>query len=95
MTHDEIIRMAKQAGFVVDEKARKHQPNCIFHTHYMVDEPLERFAAFVAAAEREACAKAAESEPAGMMNCDANGSPSDEYIAKWKVAAAIRARGLE
>ena len=51
-----------------------------------------RFAALVAEAEREACAKAAESEPAGMMNCDANGSPSDEYVAKWKVAAAIRER---
>ena len=48
----EIIAMAREAGFVVNEKARQHQPNCIFHTHYMVDELLERFAALVAASER-------------------------------------------
>ncbi|CAB4139915.1 hypothetical protein UFOVP408_26 [uncultured Caudovirales phage] len=47
MTRDEIIKMARKAGFVVDEKAQQHQPNCIFHTHHMVDELLERFAALV------------------------------------------------
>ena len=52
MTRDDIIRMAREAGFVVDEKAQQHQPNCIFHTHHMVDELLERFAALVAAAIR-------------------------------------------
>ena len=52
-----MIRLAREAGFVVDEKAQQHQPNCIFHTHHMVDELLERFATLVAAAEREACAK--------------------------------------
>jgi hypothetical protein len=82
MSRDEILKMSMEAGFAgwkCDE------------------EKIERFfrAAYEAgaAAEREACAKAAESEPAGMMNCDANGSPSDEYVAKWKVAANIRARG--
>ena len=62
MSRDEIIRMAQEAGFVVDEKAQQHQPNCIFHTHHMVDELLERFAALVAAAEREACAKVCEED---------------------------------
>ena len=57
MTQDDIIRMAREAGFVIDEKARQHQPNCIFHTHHMIDEGLTRFAALVAAAEREACAR--------------------------------------
>ena len=47
MTRDDIIRMARDAGFVVDEKSQEHQPNCIFHTHHMVDELLERFAALV------------------------------------------------
>ena len=56
MTRDEIIKLARDAGFVVDEKAQQHQPNCIFHTHHMVDELLERFAVLVAEAEREACA---------------------------------------
>ena len=55
MTRSDIIKMARAAGFVVDEKAQQHQPNCIFHTHHMVDELLERFAALVAAAEHEAC----------------------------------------
>ena len=53
---DDIIRMAKEAGFAVNEKARQHQPNCIFHTQYMVDELLKRFAELVRADEREACA---------------------------------------
>lgn len=48
MTKDDVLRMAQEAGFVVDEKAQQHQPNCIFHTHHMVDELLERFAALVA-----------------------------------------------
>ena len=57
MTRDDIIRMAREAGFVVDEKSQQHQPNCIFHTWHMIDEVLARFAALVATAEREACAK--------------------------------------
>jgi hypothetical protein len=44
MNRDDIIRLAREAGFVVDEKAQQHQPNCIFHTHHMVDELLKRFA---------------------------------------------------
>jgi hypothetical protein len=61
MTRDDIIKMAREAGFVVDEKAQQHQPNCIFHTHHMVDELLERFAALVRADEREQCAEFCES----------------------------------
>ena len=53
MTRDDIIRMAREAGFVIDEKAQQHQPNCIFHTYHMIDEQLKRFAALVAAAKRE------------------------------------------
>ena len=48
MKHEDIIRMAREAGFVVDEKAQQHQPNCIFPTHHMVDELLARFAALIA-----------------------------------------------
>ena len=53
MNREDIIRMAREAGFYVNEKARQHQPNCISHTYHMIDEQLERFAALVAAAERE------------------------------------------
>ena len=60
MTRDDIIRMAEQAGFVIDKESRKYQPNCISATHHVIDEPLTRFATLVAAAEREACAQVVE-----------------------------------
>jgi hypothetical protein len=69
MTRDDIIRMARQAGlctWVVPPQGAVEQ--------------LERFAALVAAAEREECAKLIE---------DKFDFCGDELIA----AAAIRARG--
>ena len=95
MTRDDIIRMARESGFqtaAVDlmdgagtwPLVRPHGEACL------VD--LERFAELVAAAEREECAKVCEAISAGMYNCDANGSPSDQYVAKWRVLDAIRAR---
>jgi len=69
MTKDDMIRMAREAGV----------PNSWDLNWF--DPYYERFAALVAAAEREACAKVAESyEP----KCDT--CPSG-------VANAIRARG--
>ena len=65
MTRDDIIRLARESGII--------QPEIVF-TH------LERFAALVAAAEREACAKVCE-EPGW-------------NAAKW-CADRIRARGQE
>jgi len=75
MTRDDIIHMAR--------KANLHERTKVFNG-YIVNIPnlenLERFAALVAAAEREACAKVAESyEP----TCDT--CPSG-------VSNAIRAR---
>ena len=73
MTQDEIIRMAREAGL-------QHIP--IDLDYPVIGKTIERFAALVAANEREACAKVCES----MYN-----SPtfSDEYI---ECADAIRAR---
>ena len=73
MTRDDIIRMAREVSFI------KAYPGW----HTSTDE-LERFAALVAAHEREACAQMADlvSREIG----DINGTVS--YI-----AAAIRARG--
>ena len=69
MTREDIIRMADEACIYMDSDTD--------HWYY----ELERFAALVAAAEREACAKVCESEgkriDASWMSC----------------AAAIRARG--
>jgi hypothetical protein len=67
MTRDEIIRMAREAG--LDD-------------FFCRDLMLERFAALVAAAERDACAKVCD---------EIGGRDSDSHA--WDAAAAIRARG--
>ena len=77
MTQDEIIRMAREAGF---------SDHYIGGTKY----ELERFAALVAAHEREACAKVADGE---LMNTNILTSYPPKSSAAWNIAAAIRARG--
>ena len=52
MTSYNIIRMAREAGFNLEQGFLLRVTG--------IDEDLERFAAIVAAAEREACAKMAE-----------------------------------
>ena len=73
MNRDEIIRMAREAGLsgvtVWNEDANAE----------VLSPDLQDFAALVAAAEREACAKVAE-----IVGQDKN---------HWGIAAAIRARG--
>jgi len=71
MTRDDIIRMAREASGYISEL-----PNG--DAWLFDDAALERFAALVAAAEREACAKACD----GWMHANGN-----------DCAAAIRARG--
>lgn len=82
--NEDIIKWAREAGFVIDEVAQQHQPNCIFHTHHMVDELLHRFAALVRADEREACAKVCE-----LHNGDDRFGPP---VTIERIAAAIRER---
>jgi hypothetical protein len=77
---EDIIKWAREAGFTFCEESYKYQPNCLFYGGYAVDEQLKRFAALVAAAEREACAEVCDSEA------------TIEGIAQ-RCAAAIRARG--
>jgi hypothetical protein len=73
MTREDIIRMAKEAGI---QDAHSDKP------HLGVMAQLERFAALVAAAEREACARLAE---------EWLGPPTRDK--EFYIAAAIRARG--
>ena len=93
MTRDDIIRMAKEAGAFFDGD------NSVYD---MPEHCFERFAALVAAAEREACAKVCEekkskyeeraSKPDNVRDID----PEVARIAKMTCdfnAAAIRARG--
>ena len=80
MTKDDIIRMAREAGFLIDTHAQKYQPNCILSTHGLIDDNLQRFANLAAAAEREACAKVCEGRLLEGLNFEG-------------CATAIRARG--
>jgi len=76
MTRDDIIRMAREAGFV----------EASFCRWSAYTDDLERFAALVAAAEREACAKVCEGER--RLGIDDERAYYGELM-----AAAIRARG--
>ena len=81
MTRDEIIRMALEAGFL------KHA-DALYTNHRFGDciGELERFAALVAAAEREACAKVCEARANEEIGMAYEGIALD-------CEAAIRARG--
>ncbi len=59
MNRDDIMRMAREVGFVAyGEDAGEYRiPTPAFHNR------LERFAGLVSAAEREACAKVCEDAP--------------------------------
>jgi hypothetical protein len=85
MTRDDIIRMAREVGFVAyGEDAGEYRiPTPAFHNR------LERFAALVAAAEREACAKTIDE-----MHLYGFDDVREFEIATLQDAAkAIRARG--
>ena len=74
MTRDDIIRMAKEAGAFFDGDCSVYD---------MPEHCFERFAALVAAAEREACAKL----------CDELRDEDGFEPYGTECAAAIRARG--
>ena len=73
----EIIEMARQAGFQVDDHAKQFQPNFISWGGYSCQKELEAFAKLVAAKERE-----------WLFGYIEEHQPSHEQI-----DAAIRARG--
>jgi hypothetical protein len=79
MTRDDIMRMSREAVTKDD--------GGYFSTY----EYLERFAALVAAAEREACAKVCD---AAAKKMDDEGEGPTGYISwVYDCATAIRARG--
>ena len=80
MTLDDILRMAKEAGFEEGYGNHLFPPGDYREEVVPVTDEIIRFAALVAAAEREACAKVAESyEP----RCE---------VCPSGVSTAIRAR---
>ena len=85
MTKDDIIRMAREAGFNWPE----------IHTT-TIEERLERFATLVASAEREACAKLCEDEAWRLkkLAVDTNSSSTNtKAIQASNDSDSIRARG--
>ena len=84
MTRDHIIRMAREAGLAPICSACD-EPD-VSYAYEDWDEELKKFAALVAAAEREACAVIAETPVSGEQD-------DITMEAKDRVAAAIRARG--
>jgi hypothetical protein len=89
MNKDEIIRMAREAGFLIDTHSKQYQPNCILSTHGLIDENLQRFANLVAKHEREACETAVEDIARQYQKAH---EVSAENVAD-ACAYAIRARG--
>lgn len=91
MTHDDILRMAREAGLYVGTNLSGamlvgHAKHGSLLIHLDVDD-LARFATLVAAEEREACAK----------ECDdlvrLNRTSDTDSMWQWEeCAAAIRAR---
>jgi len=81
MNREDIVRMAREAGFDVEsDEFFNYKPQHVFSG---IEADIQRFAFLIAAAEREECAKAVENYA---------GAWDDEGYA---IAQAIRARGSE
>jgi len=84
MNRDDVIRLAREAGIVPSS-----YNNFEFYEVFAEEDAFERFAALIAAAEREACAKVCEEQAVWF---DENRNFADASGAE-SCAAAIRARG--
>ncbi len=87
MTREDIIRMAREAEDYVDTIYAKGE----YHPGWLEVFNV-RFAALVAEAEREACAKIADSQINNTAILLVNPGKS---AAAWDIANAIRARGTK
>ena len=87
MTREDIIRMAREAGLtsVIDAHHKEYGSGAFDLSLY---EEVTRFAALVAAAEREACAKVCD-----RMEKESDGVECCKWPTPADCAAAIRARG--
>ena len=82
---DDILRMAREAGMEVHERKGEIRIGSAVITGCDSTEQVTRFAALVAAAEREACAQASEQQIERWVDDRARYAASE-------CAAAIRAR---
>ena len=83
MTHDDIIRMAREADLIYWRPNSRFSDGVWWMDAGEPGDELERFASLVAAHEREACAKMCEE----LETC------SDAEFYGHEFANAIRARG--
>jgi ribosomal protein L12E/L44/L45/RPP1/RPP2 len=60
MTQDDLTKLAKAAGFLVDGDSWIHAGSVLIDGRKSIDEQLKRFANLVAAAQKEADAKLCE-----------------------------------
>ena len=82
MTKDDIIKLAREAGFLIDTHSQKYQPNCILSTHGLIDDNLQRFANLVAAHKAEP-----PPEWESIKNIlDEYGLQAISFVADWKAA---------
>ena len=84
MDREQIIRMAREAGITINPPSWWEYTE---HYHFAgFEQPFERFAALVAAVEREAIAQSLDKQ--ADLACD-------EIDKQWaqEMAAAVRARG--
>jgi hypothetical protein len=82
VTRDDIIRMAREAGFPVSKWDDGVDEVMDGDNYHIQTDLIECFAALVAAAEREACAKVAERY-----------EPDEKTSYVTYASSAIRARG--
>ena len=86
MTREDILRMALEAGFRKDVSGIYHSCGCAAADSDLTP-PLERFAALVAAAQKEACAKVCDAERVYWKRHEGRRDGAESC------AKAIRARG--
>ena len=86
MNHEEIIAMAREAGFDMCRLPSIRASNVYFE----VNDELERFAALVAAKEREACAQVCDASVEEWLRLDGS---HHELTEAQMLADEIRARG--
>jgi hypothetical protein len=83
MTRDDIIEAASKAGF-------ETKRDMIWVDGWEITPTLTRFAALVAAAEREACAKVCEDDPSRAWDWLGEIRPGGHYAAAIRAQAADR-----
>ena len=87
MKQDEIIEIARQAGFFINDELTITSP---FIEDICISPMLKEFAKLVAAKEREACAKVCDEL------AELNRFSETDSMWEWsECSAAIRARGKE